>query len=171
MDITGIALSKQMDNRKNLIRYPNGPLSPAAPIVPTYTGFEDQAPTDLENFTDGNLTTSTGEAKKVLGGSGAGGYFVFDLWSEKNILVTGKMNIGATGGATSTVFIELALTDGTYISSPSYNAYTAGTYPILKLLSPFTGTARYIRLRVGASGASTVSASGVELMVYDLGEL
>lgn len=171
MDIKGIALSKQMDDRRNVLRYPNGPLSPAAPIVPTYTGFEDGAPTDLEKATDGNLAEGTGPGSKILSSSGTVGYFNFDLGSEKNVMIEGAINFGATGGVTSTAYIEIARTDGTYLTPPIYNATTTGTYPTKRQLSPISGVCRYIKIRVGVNGAATAQASIIELRAHELGKI
>lgn len=171
MDIKGIALSKQMDERRNLLRYPDGPLSPARPIIPTFEGFDTQPPTNLANFTDGSPDTATGEGIKEISTSGVAGAFVFDLGSEYNVLITGCINFGATGGITTTAYIDFIRADMSSIFSSSYNTFTNGTYPIKRFLNPVSGTARYIKVRIVGSGGGVVSASGVELSAYKLGEL
>lgn len=171
MDIKGIALAKQMDDRRNVLRYPNGPLSPAAPIVPTYTGFEDATPTNLENATNGNIDDAIGPGTKILSGSGTVGQYIFDLGSEKDVLIEGSINLGATGGVTSTAYIEIARADGVYLTPSIYNATTAGTYPTKRQLSPFGGVCRYIRIRFAESAATTGQGSIIELRAHEIGKI
>jgi hypothetical protein len=167
MDIKGIALAKQMDDRRNVLRYPNGPLSPAAPIVPTYTGFEDAPPTNLENATDGDITTCTGVAQKILGTAGTGGTFVFDMGEVRSVLVGFILGVKTTA-STLQLFIESSDDNITYRTASLNNNATSSTSKVIRdgLSSLLTG--RYIRIRAVNTGAGTIDVEVYQCMAYEL---
>lgn len=166
MDIKGIALAKQMDDRRNVLRYPNGPLSPAAPIVPTYTGFEDMAPTDLEKATDGDITTCTGVAQKILGYAAMGGTFVFDMGEVRTVLVGFILGVKTTA-ASIQIFIDSSDDNITYRNTAPVSNSTASTSKvIMNGLSPLL-TGRYIRIRAVNTGAGTIDVEIYQCMAYE----
>jgi hypothetical protein len=167
MDIKGIALAKQMDDRRNVLRYPNGPLSPAAPIVPTYTGFEDAPPTNLENATDGDITTCTGVAQKILGYAATGGTFVFDMGKVRTVLVGFILGVKTTASAIQ-IFIDSSDDNITYRNTSMVNNSTGSTSKVIMngLSSLLTG--RYIRIRAVNTGAGTIDVEVYQCMAYEL---
>lgn len=168
MDIKTIAISKQMDERRNVLRYPNGPLSPAAPITPTVSGF-DTDPTDLGNVTDGDLTTASATGSKVMGASGVYGYLIFDMGSAKNVIISAKVGIWSTASTTS-AYLETS-PDGTNWVTVGANtirpAGTSASEVINSVLINGVHT-RYFRIRFSVGAAATAYAKIYTVTAYAL---
>jgi len=168
MDIKGIAIAKQMDDRRNVLRYPNGPLSPAAPIVPTADTF-DTNPTNLERTTDGNFDTATGDGSKVLGGAGTVGQLIYDLGSVKTVTVGGKVGLSQNGSATVRVLVDSSQNGLDYINSTSILFSTTLTSNRIEELLAQTVTGRYIRIRIYSTAACTAVAKFYQIFAHAQG--
>lgn len=172
VDIKGAALAKQLDDRRNLLRYPNGPLSPAAPIIATEDTFDTNSMANLSNVTDGSLSTYAGTGTKTLGGGGVIGNLKFDLGSVKNVSLNYK--IGAWSSA-SNIRIYLAVSEDNSVWSPGINDNIRSTIPTneTELIVNNGGInliGRYIKLIFYLQTAGTGNVKAYSVKAFDQGE-
>lgn len=138
--------AKFLKQQKNLLK----------DITPVATSW-GTAPTNLNNITDGDITTASGTGFKTTTASGAVGAIIYDLGSVKTVILQAKMGIWTSSGSIA-AFIKS--------SDDSFNtekdSFTIGTYTTtgeLILHSPYIRLqARYIALKVQNNAAATGNA-------------
>ena len=136
-------------------------------ILATYSGFSTIVPTNLANVTDGNITTSTGEAKKTLGSAGECGLFIFDLGSQKTVLFGARSGVhSSTGTLSINLLIEPELGD-MYAAPGASNSVMSATEVLVNALSVL-GTGRYLKLRVSGRAAGDFYIKLYEAYAYEL---
>jgi hypothetical protein len=171
MDIKGIALAKQMDDRRNVLRYPNGPLSPAAPIVPTYMNFDAQAPANLEKATNNDFDDPVGTGIRTVEAAGNIGGFIFDLGSIKNVFFGLKCSVWSDG-STYICYLQ-GSNDGTNYKlnvalHPSIATNSDGVTTSTMDVGNFV-RGRYIRVFWRLAGAATGNVKLFEAFAHEIG--
>jgi hypothetical protein len=138
----------------------------------TLTPGTFDATSNLENATDGDNTTTTGDCYKVMSGSGNVGTFTIDLGSVKKVLISSKYAVWTTAG-TITMYWDYKNASGdsyttyslsqpttTTSSEPAITAYREMPNPII--------TARYIQLRIGISTAATTHIKLADFSILEV---
>jgi len=151
-----IAISKQMNDRTNFLRYPNGPLSPPAPIIPTVDTFDAGSMANLDRVVNGDYTDYAGIGTKTTGGYGVVGNLIFDLGANY-VPVRVSAALGLYVSDTSkqlNVYVDQS--DSTTFPSAAYavaqNATTGETFVGINEIKVVK---RYFRLRFLITGAAT----------------
>lgn len=84
MDVVTVAIAKQMDDRRDILQYPDGPLNPPRPLTPTADATWATPPSDLDHCVDGNPSTKTGVGETVVGGVERMG-ILFLTWNQSEM--------------------------------------------------------------------------------------
>lgn len=164
------AIAKQLDERRNLLRYPDGPLAPARPIVPTFGLFDAATPSNPENCVDGSMDTETGAGAKTLGTGSNFGYAYFDLGSIKNVLVMARIKASVSGaGGEVRLYIE-GSDDNNTANVKISNLYEKATITSEAYIDfSQARTCRMIRVRFYGAVAADYTGKLVEVKAFDLG--
>ena len=125
-------------------------------VVPVASGW-DTPPSNLENCTDGNISTATGTGQTVKGGAGDFGYLVFDLGSIKFVDVS-LISITSSNTGNTAILIESSDDNNTWRSSYYASTLTITTTAALKPVLKVACMGRYIRIRYNLSAAGTATA-------------
>jgi len=136
--------------------------------VPTFGGFSDVNPSNLQNATDGDTASATGVGQKVMATAGIFGSITFDLGTQKTILVYGRINIYSSAG-TQQVFVETSDDNITWRTYPSaaYTKATASSANIIELLATIV-SGRYMRLNLYVNAAATCYTAIHEIAAWEL---
>lgn len=131
-------------------------------------------PTNLQNCTDGDMSTVTGIGSKVMGGAGQYGQLVFDLGIIKTVLLAGRIGLYSTA-ATTTCNIQSSDDNITYTGLGTQGdtyftaGVTSGTEKIMDATYGLILTGRYAKLAFYVNGAATANAKIYSVMAYELG--
>lgn len=157
----------QIDNRslKNILRG----------ITPTADATWTTPPTDLENITNGNTSTTSGVGQKSLSGAGIIGYITFDLGSVKSFTLNGLINAWASTGS-GQIDMQVQISDDGINYSGTTGDKIGNTTSVTEDISsrltfdnsPSLVT-RYFRLRFYGSAAMTANIRLTEVYGYELG--
>jgi len=171
MDIMGIAIANQMDNRRDVLQYPDGPLSPKRPLTPAASGW-DTDPSSLENCVDGDNTSKTGVGSTTVGGAAVYGYVSFDLESVRNVIITAKLEAHSSA-STTTCYIENSVDGTTWYPVHANVIYATGTATSADVSYSTIVTSvhgRYFRIRFNVGGAATAYGTLYTVSAYDIGD-
>lgn len=151
------------------LKYPNQlsktPINILRGVVPTFTGFDTTNPTNLANATDGDPITATGEGKKTVGAAAEIGKFVFDLGSEKNVIVGMKISVHSSA---SNIFVYINSDTDTDKGSSQLSVATVAAKIVTASTRILLNT-RYIYI-IGVSGAACDGFLGLyEVVAYEMG--
>lgn len=170
MKAIDLIIAQQMDNRRNQLIYPNGPLAAPAPLQPLSINTFDNAGTigNKDKPTDGLTNTSMDTLIKDVTGNATLGDVIYDLGSVKTVEVGGQVGLWvSTGTGTIYVYIDSSETSpSSGFINPTRDAANVGaTSETKRRLDPQILTGRYIKLRATYSG-STACRCNVNL--YEL---
>ncbi len=125
------------------------------------------APTNLENATDGNVDTVTGEGSTVLAAAGYYGNVTFDLGIRKNVMVSAWVGTRSTAGTIS-VYLAHSPDNTTWYQNYYGMAQTLNTPEQITSPNMQFVSDRYIRLRFYVNAACTAYARLYEVAAWEL---
>jgi len=133
------------------------------PIASTF----DTSPPNLENITDGDVTTDSGEGSKVLAGAGVVGYISLDFGTPKTGLIMADVSIKSTAGA-CTGYAEQKIdgvwwTWGEIIAMGSHTTYDRDCHAPV-----FFANADQIRMMIYVNTAATATIKIHEMIALEV---
>jgi len=147
-------------------------LTAYAPIPVATQIWLGRYPTSLENITDGDMSTVSGQGTSVVAGAGAYGKLVFDLGSIKTVLVGARVGVWASAGS-QYVWVQSSDDGTTYkgfeSSANSMMGSLSSSEIIMDSFNAGVHTGRYLRVTFYNNAAATGNAKIYEIMAYELG--
>jgi hypothetical protein len=137
-------------------------------IIPTADTF-DTPPTNLENITDGNITTVTGVGTKNMEGGGTYGQIIFDLKTNKYITISGHVGLYSSAGTTYVYVDTKKDGDADFKTNITPLLSITSTTQLDKDLIDMSFYTRYVRLRFYVTASSTANAVIYYILCHEKG--